>query len=66
MEKFNSIMSVFTKTVAKLEKLEDSNIEKKIVIDSKINELEYDSMELRMEAEMANTTAAKIREFYNA
>ena len=63
MKSFNKIMSVFTGTIAKLDKLSEKNIEKKIAIDDTINQLCMQSEALLEEAMMADRTAMKLKEF---
>lgn len=65
MKRFNKIMGTFVKTVLKLEKLEDKNINAKIAVDGQINELNRESIILKEEADMASITAGKIRDFYS-
>jgi hypothetical protein len=57
-------MSVFNKVVNKLDKLEDDNIKEKVVVDDTVNMLQAKADRLLQEAEVAATTAIKIREFY--
>lgn len=64
MRSFNKIMGSFTKTVKKLEELEEKNISKKIAVDYKINTLAEKAEALENEATMAALTAEKIRKFY--
>lgn len=64
MKAFNKIMGSFTKTVKKLEELEEKNISKKIAVDYKINTLAEKAEALENEATMAALTAEKIRKFY--
>ena len=64
MKSFNRIMGSFKKTVAKLEKLEEMNINSKIKIDAQINEMSATSDALMQEAAIAAKTADKIRKFY--
>jgi len=66
MKSFNKIMESFKRTVEKLEKLEDANLNSKFKLDAEINEMAFASDKLKEEAEIAARTAEKLRAFYEA